>query len=91
MCARGNVDKELFFDQLRTNSQFQKLRSAAMACHADFANDRDNRESKPAEITLEQVPLLWLRCRIRFTFSKRRIGMTLRPTFPRFWRFPLPK
>jgi DNA-binding winged helix-turn-helix (wHTH) protein/TolB-like protein len=53
-CSYPTIDKDPFFDQLRTNPQFQKLRLAAMACHADFANERDNRQSKPAKSTLVQ-------------------------------------
>ncbi|WP_109484321.1 winged helix-turn-helix domain-containing protein [Occallatibacter savannae] len=39
-CSFPTVDKDPFFDRLRNNPQFQKLRSAAMACHADFVNPR---------------------------------------------------
>jgi len=40
-CSYPAVDKDPFFDGLRSNSQFQKLRSAGMACHDAFVTDRD--------------------------------------------------
>ncbi len=45
-CSYPALDKDRFFDRLRTNPRFHELRLAGMACHADFANDRDNRQSK---------------------------------------------
>jgi DNA-binding winged helix-turn-helix (wHTH) protein/TolB-like protein len=39
-CSFPAVDKDPFFDRLRTNAQFQKLRSAGQVCHADFVNNR---------------------------------------------------
>jgi DNA-binding winged helix-turn-helix (wHTH) protein/TolB-like protein len=41
-CSFPTVDKDPFFDKLRTNPQFQKLRLAGQACHTDFVNDRNN-------------------------------------------------
>jgi DNA-binding winged helix-turn-helix (wHTH) protein/TolB-like protein len=41
-CSVPAVDKDPFFDKLRTNPQFQKLRLAGQACHNDFVNDRIN-------------------------------------------------
>ena len=39
-CSFPTLDKDPFFDKLRTNPQFQKLRLAGQVCHADFVNDR---------------------------------------------------
>lgn len=39
-CSFPTVDKDPFFDRLRNNPQFQKLRLAGEACHADFVNSR---------------------------------------------------
>ena len=39
-CSFPTVDKDPFFDKLRTNAEFLKLRAAGSACHADFVNDR---------------------------------------------------
>lgn len=44
-CSYPAMDNDPFFNQLRADPQFQKLRFAAMACHNDFVNDRDNRHS----------------------------------------------
>jgi DNA-binding winged helix-turn-helix (wHTH) protein/TolB-like protein len=41
-CSYPTVDKDPFFDRLRTNPQFQRLRLAGQACHNDFVNDRNN-------------------------------------------------
>jgi serine/threonine protein kinase len=58
-CSYPAMDNDPFFNQLRTNSQFQKLRLAGMACHNDFASDRDKRQLKPVRNASEQhsVPL----------------------------------
>ena len=40
-CSYPAMDKDPFFNELRTNPQFQKLRSAGLACHEYFTNDRD--------------------------------------------------
>jgi hypothetical protein len=40
-CSYPALDKDPFFDGLRSNPQFQKLRLAGMACHDAFASDRD--------------------------------------------------
>jgi len=54
-CSYPSVDKDPFFDRLRTNPQFQKLRLAGMACHADFVNDRVNGDVKRARIAPGEV------------------------------------
>ena len=39
-CSYPAMDNDPFFDGLRKNSQFLKLRNAGLACHNDFANER---------------------------------------------------
>ena len=46
-CSYPVMDSDPFFSRLRTSPQYQKLRLAGMACHNDFANNRDSRQSKP--------------------------------------------
>lgn len=46
-CSYPTMDKDPFFDGLRANPQFQKLRLAGMACHNDFVSDHDRRQSRP--------------------------------------------
>jgi hypothetical protein len=55
-CSFPSLDRDPLLSQLRTNPQFHKLRLAAMACHSDFVNDRDSRQSKPTKSSLEQKP-----------------------------------
>lgn len=55
-CSFPTMDREPFFDHLRTNPQFQKLRLAGMACHSDFMNDRDSRNSRPIASASERKP-----------------------------------
>lgn len=40
-CSYPAMDKDPFFNQLRNNSQYQMLRKAGFACHADFTDDRE--------------------------------------------------
>ena len=54
-CSYPSVDKDPFFDRLRANPRFQTLRLAGMACHADFANDRDSGNTKRARSAPGQV------------------------------------
>jgi len=54
-CAFPTVDKDPFFDHLRTNPQFQKLRLAGEACHADFVNNRVNKQQS-LNAALERSP-----------------------------------
>jgi len=54
-CSYPAADKDSFFDRLRTNPRFQALRQAGMACHADFAKDRDGQRSKGARTGVEQA------------------------------------
>jgi hypothetical protein len=46
-CSYPAMDSDRFFNGLRTNPQFQKLRQTASACHNDFVNGHDNRHSLP--------------------------------------------
>lgn len=48
-CSYPAMDKDPFFNELRTNPQFQKLRSAGLACHEYFTNDRDKQNMNPAQ------------------------------------------
>jgi hypothetical protein len=40
-CSYPAMDKDPFFDSLRTNPQFLKLRQSGIACHDDFTADRE--------------------------------------------------
>ena len=40
-CSFPTVDKDPFFDKIRTNPQFQKLRLVGQSCHNDFMADRE--------------------------------------------------
>ena len=48
-CSYPAMDKDPFFSGLRSNSQFQKLRLAGMACHDNFSSDRDMRQPTPVQ------------------------------------------
>jgi hypothetical protein len=48
-CSFPAMDIDPFFNQLRTNPQFRKVRSAGIACHNDFANNRDKTQLKQAQ------------------------------------------
>ena len=39
-CSYPAMDNDPFFDRLRKNPQFQKLRNAGLTCHNDFTNER---------------------------------------------------
>lgn len=47
-CSYPAMDKDPFFNGLRGNSQFQKLRQSGLACHEAFVN---NRETQPLATT----------------------------------------
>ncbi len=55
-CSYPAMDRDPFFNQLRTNPQFQKLRLAGMACHNDFASDRDKGQPKSVRSAADQNP-----------------------------------
>jgi hypothetical protein len=57
-CSYPAMDRDPFFNQLRTNPQFQKLRLAGMACHNDFTSGRDNRQSRSVRDASEQQSAL---------------------------------
>lgn len=52
-CGYPAMDSDPFFNQLRTNPEFQKVRLSAMGCHNDFASDRDKpqvaRQNRPVQ------------------------------------------
>jgi hypothetical protein len=48
-CSFPAMDIDPFFHNLRTTPQFQRVRSAGMACHDDFANDRDKQQLKQSQ------------------------------------------
>lgn len=48
-CSYPSIDTDPFFNGLRTNPQFQKLRQAGMACHNDFVSGRDKRQYMPVQ------------------------------------------
>jgi len=55
-CSYPAMDKDPFFNSLRANPQFQKLRIAGAACHDDFTSDREKRQSKSVRTAVEQDP-----------------------------------
>lgn len=44
-CSYSTVDKDPFFDGMRADPRFQKLRQAGMACHNDFVSGREKRQA----------------------------------------------
>jgi DNA-binding winged helix-turn-helix (wHTH) protein/TolB-like protein len=46
-CSYPAMDADPFFNGLRANTQFQKLRLAGIACHNDFLRDDPNRWQHP--------------------------------------------
>lgn len=48
-CSYPAVDNDPFFNGLRRNPQFQRLRNAGMKCHDDFVNDRDDQAMRLAD------------------------------------------
>ena len=55
-CSYPAMDRDPLFAGLRTNPQFQRLRSAGMACHNDFVNGRDNRRGNAVQSATESGP-----------------------------------
>jgi hypothetical protein len=53
-CSYPSVDKDPFFNSLRDNPQFQKLRLAGMACHDDFSKGRDSRQQNTIQSVSNQ-------------------------------------
>jgi serine/threonine protein kinase len=53
-CSYPAMDRDPFFTQLRTDPQFQKLRLSGMACHSDFASNRDKRQLKPVRSEVKE-------------------------------------
>jgi DNA-binding winged helix-turn-helix (wHTH) protein/TolB-like protein len=54
-CSFPTLDKDPFFDKLRANPQFQKLRLAGQACHNDFVNDR-GKQYMPSDTHASKEP-----------------------------------
>lgn len=48
-CSYPAMDRDPFFNGLRTNPQFQKLRQTGIACHNDFVSGRDKRKYMPVQ------------------------------------------
>jgi hypothetical protein len=48
-CSFPAMDIDPFFNQLRKDPQFQRVRSAGMECHNAFASDRDKLQSEPTQ------------------------------------------
>ncbi|HEV2472951.1 MAG TPA: hypothetical protein VGS41_09820, partial [Chthonomonadales bacterium] len=48
-CSYPTVDRDPFFDGLRSNLAFQGLRRAGMACHDDFTNNRDRQPGRAVD------------------------------------------
>ncbi len=55
-CSFPTVDKDPFFDKIRTNPQFQKLRLAGQTCHNDFVNGR-GQQFMPTDSQARKEPL----------------------------------
>jgi DNA-binding winged helix-turn-helix (wHTH) protein/TolB-like protein len=51
-CSYPAMDKDPFFDSLRTNPQFLKLRLTGIACHDDFVSNREKRVTATAAQSL---------------------------------------
>jgi len=47
------MDKDPFFDGLRANAQFQKLRQAGIACYRDFLNNREKSRTGQIDSRIE--------------------------------------
>ena len=46
-CSYPAMDKDPFFDRLKTNPQFQHLRQSGIECHNDFVSGRDKGQYTP--------------------------------------------
>jgi DNA-binding winged helix-turn-helix (wHTH) protein/TolB-like protein len=53
-CSFPAMDKDPFFDGLRANAQFQKLRQAGIACHRDFVSNREKSRTAHADTRPKQ-------------------------------------
>jgi DNA-binding winged helix-turn-helix (wHTH) protein/TolB-like protein len=52
-CSFPAMDKDPFFDGLRANAQFQKLRQAGIACYRDFLNNREKSRTGQIDSRIE--------------------------------------
>jgi DNA-binding winged helix-turn-helix (wHTH) protein/TolB-like protein len=53
-CSYPAMDKDPFFDGLRGNAQFQKLRQAGIACYTDFVSNREKSRTAHTDSQLQQ-------------------------------------
>jgi DNA-binding winged helix-turn-helix (wHTH) protein/TolB-like protein len=53
-CSYPAMDKDPFFNSLRANAQFQKLRQSGIACHEDFLSNREKRQLSLEEVGSKQ-------------------------------------
>jgi DNA-binding winged helix-turn-helix (wHTH) protein/TolB-like protein len=70
-CSYPAMDKDPFFNGLRTNANFQKLRQAGIACHNNFVSNRDTKKS-PAYDTVSRQSSAGLRTPARYAASRTR-------------------
>ena len=55
-CSYPAMDSDPFFNKLRTNPEFRKLRLAGIACHNDFTSDRDKHQITRQNVSKQDVP-----------------------------------
>jgi len=55
-CSYPAIDSDPFFNQLRTNPEFQRVRLSAMGCHNDFASDRDKPQIARRKQPVQALP-----------------------------------
>jgi len=55
-CSYPAIDRDPFFNQLRTNPEFQRVRLSAMGCRNDFASDRDKPQIARQNRMVQDVP-----------------------------------
>jgi DNA-binding winged helix-turn-helix (wHTH) protein/TolB-like protein len=53
-CSYPAMDNDPFFDGLRKNPQFLRLRNAGLVCHNDFTNELDEHDMNSAHILSKQ-------------------------------------
>ena len=70
-CSYPAMDKDPFFNSLRSNATFQKLRQASIACHNNFLSDRDKRKSAASD-TVSKQSSAGLRTPARYAASRTR-------------------
>jgi DNA-binding winged helix-turn-helix (wHTH) protein/TolB-like protein len=70
-CSYPAMDKDPFFNSLKANANFQKLRQAGIACHNNFVSDRDTKKS-PAYDTDSKQSSAGLRKPARYAGNRTR-------------------